>query len=78
MDQVLPHNQVLRTSAARLQGKGLIVTWTLCKGAAAKGTFLRHSMEELLPKDRNSRAVQMFGADGRAQLSRNRENDPLV
>lgn len=60
MDQVLPHNQVLRTSAAGLQGKGLIVTWTLCKGAAAKGTFLRHSMEELLPKDRNSRAVQMF------------------
>lgn len=35
-------------------------------------------MEELLPKDRNSRAVQVFGADGRAQLSRNRENYPLV
>lgn len=31
-------------------------------------------MEELLPKDRNSRAVQVFGADGRAQSSRNREN----
>lgn len=31
-------------------------------------------MEELLPKDRNSRAVQVFGADGRAQLSRNRGN----
>lgn len=31
-------------------------------------------MEELLPKDRNSRAVQVFGADGRAQSTRNREN----
>lgn len=35
-------------------------------------------MEELLPKDRNSRAVQVFGADGRAQWSRNRENYLLV
>lgn len=32
-------------------------------------------MEELLPKDRNSRAVQVFGADGRAQSFRNRGND---
>lgn len=31
-------------------------------------------MEELLPKDTNSRAVQVFGADGMAQWSRNREN----
>lgn len=37
--QVL-HEQVLRTLAAGLQGKGLIGIWTLCRGAAAKGTSL--------------------------------------
>lgn len=32
-------------------------------------------MEELLPKDRNSRVMQVFGADGKVQSSRNREYD---
>lgn len=34
------HDQVLRTFAAGLQGKGLIVIWTLRRGAAAKETSL--------------------------------------
>lgn len=37
--QVL-RDQVLRTLTAGLQGKGLIGIWTLCRGAAAKGTSL--------------------------------------
>lgn len=45
-------------------------------GTLSKGAILRRSMEEPLPKDRNSRVMQVFGADGKVQSSRNREYDP--
>lgn len=68
-DQVLrPFLLEFRTRASPMS---LIAIGTLSKGA-----ILRHSMEEPQPKGRNSRVMQVFGADGKVQSSRNREYDP--
>lgn len=75
-------DQVLGAFSAGVQGKGfshvLNCNWDTQQSCSCKGAILRHSREEPLPKDRNSRVMQVFGAYGKVQSARNREYVPPV